>query len=102
MAQNPRCLSVKFPQSLMLRGAMSSARVGPLFSWVQRQRSRLPQTERLDATPHCYSNSSKRSPDSVLSAVYADTLQSANISRNLFFFCHNAEFGIFISCQLLI
>ncbi len=31
-AQNPRCLrsSVKFPQSVMVRGAMSSAGVGPL------------------------------------------------------------------------
>ncbi len=37
-AQNPRCLrsSVKFPQSVMVWGAMSSAGVGPLvFSEVQ-------------------------------------------------------------------
>ncbi len=43
-AQNPRCLrsSVKFPQSVMVWGAMSSAGVGPLFSEVQGQHSRIP------------------------------------------------------------
>ena len=44
-AQNPRCLksSVKFPQSVMVWGAMSSAGVGPtVFSEVQGQHSRLP------------------------------------------------------------
>ncbi len=43
-AQNPCCLksSVKFPQSLMIWAAMSSAGVGPLFSEVHSQRSHLP------------------------------------------------------------
>ncbi len=43
-AQNPRCLrsSVKFPQSVMVWGAMSSAGVGPLFSEVQGRHSRIP------------------------------------------------------------
>ncbi len=44
-AQNPCCLksSVKFPQSVMIWAAMSSAGVGPLcFSEVHSQRSHLP------------------------------------------------------------
>ncbi len=44
-AQNPCCLksSVKFPQSVMIWAAMSSAGVGPLcFSEVYSQRSHLP------------------------------------------------------------
>ena len=44
-AQNPRCLksSVKFPQSVMVWGAMSSAGVGPLcFLRSRVKRSRLP------------------------------------------------------------
>ncbi len=35
--------SVKFPQSVMVWGAMSSAGVGPLFSEVHNQRSHLPE-----------------------------------------------------------
>ncbi len=43
-AQNPCCLksSVKFPQSVMIWAAMSSAGVGPMFSEVHSQRSHLP------------------------------------------------------------
>ncbi len=44
-AQNPRCLksSIKFPQSVMIWAAMSSAGVGPIvFSEVHSQRSHLP------------------------------------------------------------
>ncbi len=43
-AQNPCCLksSVKFPQSVMIWAAMSSAGVGPMFSEVHSQRSNLP------------------------------------------------------------
>ncbi len=43
-AQNPCCLksSVKFPQSVMIWAAMSSAGVGPLFSEVHSQHSHLP------------------------------------------------------------
>ncbi len=41
--QNPCCLksSVKFPQSVMVWAAMSSAGVGPLFSEVHSQRRHL-------------------------------------------------------------
>ncbi len=43
-AQNPCCLksSVKFPQSVMIWAAMSSAGVGPHFSEVHSQHSHLP------------------------------------------------------------
>ncbi len=71
------------------------------------------QTDRLHATPHCCSNSGKRSPNYVLSAVHAHTFhvhtfQFANISKNPFFVLvlsniqifWDAKFGVFISCQL--
>ncbi len=43
-AHSPSCLksSVKFPQSLMIWGAMSSAGLGPLFFENQRHCTRLP------------------------------------------------------------
>ncbi len=43
-AHNPCCLksSVKFPQSVMIWAAMSSAGVGPMFSEVHSQHSHLP------------------------------------------------------------
>ncbi len=43
-AQNPCCLksTLKFPQSVMIWAAMSSAGVGPMFSEVHSQRSHLP------------------------------------------------------------
>ncbi len=67
----------------------------------------------LHATPHCCSNSGKRSPNYVLSAVHAHTFhvhtfQLAKISKNPFFVLvlsnilifWDTEFGVFISCQL--
>ncbi len=73
----------------------------------------VPQTDRLHATPHCCSNSGKRSPNYVLSAVHAHTFhvhtfQLAKISKDPFFelvlsnflIFWDTEFGVFISCQL--
>ncbi len=56
-AQNPHCLrsSVKFPQSVMVWGAMSSAGVGPLcFSEVQGQHSRIPGSFRALHASCCW------------------------------------------------
>ncbi len=55
-AQNPRCLrsSVKFPQSVMVWGAMSSAGVGPLFSEVQGQHSCIPGSFRALHASCCW------------------------------------------------
>ena len=66
-AQNPGCLrsSVKFPQSVMVWGAMSSAGVGPLlwtntfvstfvFSEIQGQCSRLPGSFRALHASRCW------------------------------------------------
>ncbi len=55
-AQNPRCLrsSVKFPQSVMVWAAMSSAGVGPLFSEVQGQHSRIPGSFRALNASCCW------------------------------------------------
>ncbi len=40
----------------------------------------VPQTDCLHATPHCCSNSCKRRPNQVLSAVHAHTFQKPDIS----------------------
>ncbi len=56
-AQNPCCLksSVKFPQSVMIWAAMSSAGVGPLcFSEVHSQRSHLPGNFRALHASFCW------------------------------------------------
>ncbi len=55
-AQNPCCLrsSVKFPQSVMVWAAMSSAGVGPLFSEVQGQHSRVPGSFRALHASCCW------------------------------------------------
>ncbi len=55
--QNPRCLrsSVKFPQSVMVWGAMSSAGVGStVFSEVQGQHSRIPGSFRALHASCCW------------------------------------------------
>ncbi len=55
-AQNPCCLksSVKFPQSVMIWAAMSSAGVGPVFSEVHSQRSHLPGNFRSLHASFCW------------------------------------------------
>ncbi len=55
-AQNPCCLksSVKFPQSVMIWAAMSSAGVGPLFSEVHSQHSHLPGNFRALHASFCW------------------------------------------------
>ncbi len=55
-AQNPCCLksSVKFPQSVMIWAAMSSAGVGPMFSEVHSQRSHLPGNFRALHASFCW------------------------------------------------
>ncbi len=55
-AQNSCCLksSVKFPQSVMIWAAMSSAGVGPLFSEVHSQRSHLPGNFRALHASFCW------------------------------------------------
>ncbi len=73
----------------------------------------VPQTDRLHATPHCCSNSGKRSPQlsiecctcSYFSCSYFSVCQD---SKNPFFVLvlsniqifWDTEFGVFISCQL--
>ncbi len=54
--QNPCCLksSVKFPQSVMIWAAMSSAGVCPLFSEVHSQRSHLPGNFRALHASFCW------------------------------------------------
>ncbi len=51
-AHNPCCLksSVKFPQSVMIWAAMSSAGVCPLLTEVHSQRSHLPENSRAHAS----------------------------------------------------
>ncbi len=54
-AQNPCCLksSVKFPQSVMIWAAMSSAGVGPLCFLKSSQRSHLPRNFRALHASFC-------------------------------------------------
>ncbi len=55
-AQNPRCLksSVKFPQSVMIWAAMSSAGVGPLCFLKSSQRIHLPGNFRALHASFCW------------------------------------------------